>query len=135
MLTKRSPVQCLAVVVVSLSKELYPHCSSPPSYVNGDLAIAGEANSKLYMSHLMVEGSGGTLGAHTIILEACTVLLQALVPSSGGFVLHSAWLGRHDRVNGSYKLFYLCVCIYTVYLCCCVVYIMYSYLHKNTVIS
>ena len=32
---------------VSLSKELYSHCSSPPSCINGDLAIAGEANAKL----------------------------------------------------------------------------------------
>ena len=43
---------------VSLSKELYSHCSSPPScineWVNRDLAIAGEPNAKLCMSHLMV---------------------------------------------------------------------------------
>ena len=40
-----------AATVVSLSKELYSHCSSPPA----DLAIAGEANAKLYMYHLMIE--------------------------------------------------------------------------------
>ena len=28
----------------------------------------------------MVEGSGGTLGAHTVILEACTALLQGTSP-------------------------------------------------------
>ena len=90
-----------------------------------------EANAKLCMSHLMVEGSGGTLGAHTVILEARTVLLQALVPSLGVFVLHSAWLGRHDRVNGRAFLS-VCVCVfYIVYLCCCVVYIMYSYLSNE----
>ena len=44
--------------------------------------------SVLCMSHLMVEGSGGTLGAHTIIHEACAALLRALVSSPGGFVLH-----------------------------------------------
>ena len=52
----RSLVQCpTAAVVVSLSKELYSYCSSPPSCINGDLTIAGEANAKLCMSHLMVE--------------------------------------------------------------------------------
>ena len=30
--------------------------------------------------HLMVEGSGGTLGARTVILEACTALLQGTSP-------------------------------------------------------
>ena len=33
---ERSQVQCSAGVVVSLSKELYSHCSSPPSCVTGD---------------------------------------------------------------------------------------------------
>ena len=59
LLTKRSPVHCPAAAVVSLSKELYSHCSSPSSYINGDLAIAGEANAKLCMSHLMVEALVG----------------------------------------------------------------------------
>ena len=63
--------RCPAAAVVSLSKELYSHCSSPPSCINGDLAIAGEANAKPCMSHLMVEPSGGTLGAYTIIHEVC----------------------------------------------------------------
>ena len=40
LLTERSPVQYPAVAVVILSKELY---SSPPSCINGDLAIAEEA--------------------------------------------------------------------------------------------
>ena len=43
--------QWLANQEVSLSKELYSHCSSPPSCINGDLAVAGEANAKLCMSH------------------------------------------------------------------------------------
>ena len=57
LLTERFPVQCSAAVVaiVSLSKELHSHCSSPPSCINGDLAIIGEANTKLCMFHLMVE--------------------------------------------------------------------------------
>ena len=38
---------------VSLSKEFYSRCSSPPSCINGDLAIAGEANGMPCMSHLM----------------------------------------------------------------------------------
>ena len=46
--------RCPAAAVVSLSKEFYSH----------------------YMFHLMVEGSGGTLDAHTIIHEACAALLQ-----------------------------------------------------------
>ena len=32
-------------VVVSLSKKLHSHCSSPPSCINGDLALTGEANA------------------------------------------------------------------------------------------
>ena len=46
------------------------------------------AHVKLCISHLMVEGSGGTLGAHTVILGACTALLQGTSPSPGGFALH-----------------------------------------------
>ena len=52
LLTKRSPVLFPAAAVVSLSKS---HCSSPPSCINGDLAIGGEANAKLCMSLLMAE--------------------------------------------------------------------------------
>ena len=41
LVTARSQVQCpvvpVAVVVVSLSKKLYSHCSSLPSSINGDL--------------------------------------------------------------------------------------------------
>ena len=45
---KRFQVQCSAgAAVISLSKELYSHCSSPPSCINGDLALAREANAKL----------------------------------------------------------------------------------------
>jgi len=31
------------VAVVSLSKKLYSHCSSPPSCMNGDLVLTREA--------------------------------------------------------------------------------------------
>ena len=55
MLIERSQVRCPAAAVVSLSKKLYSHCSSPPSCIKGDLAIAGEVNAKLCMSHLMVK--------------------------------------------------------------------------------
>ena len=44
-----------------MNKELYSYFSS---CINRDLGITGDANAKLCMSHLMVEGSGGTLGAH-----------------------------------------------------------------------
>ena len=47
-----------------------------------DLAIAGEANSKLCMCHLMVEGSGGTSDAHTVIHEACAALVWGTYPIS-----------------------------------------------------
>ena len=40
-LIERSQVQCPAAAVVSLNKEIYSHCSSPPSCINGDLAVAG----------------------------------------------------------------------------------------------
>ena len=33
----------LSVVGVSLSKKLYSHCSSLPSFINGDLALTREA--------------------------------------------------------------------------------------------
>ena len=36
-----------AAAVVSLSKELYSYCSIPPSCINGDLTIAGEAIAKV----------------------------------------------------------------------------------------
>ena len=45
----------MPTVVVSLSKKLYSHCSSPPSCNNGDLALAEEAIAKLCMSHLMID--------------------------------------------------------------------------------
>ena len=44
-----------AAAVVSLSKELYSHSSSPPSCINGYLAIAGEANATVWMFHLTIE--------------------------------------------------------------------------------
>ena len=50
---EKSPIQCPAAAVVSLNKELYSHCSSPPSCINGGLAIAGEADAIQSMSHLI----------------------------------------------------------------------------------
>ena len=47
LLTEKSPAQCSAAAVVSLSKALYSQCSSPPGCINGDLAIAEEAIVKL----------------------------------------------------------------------------------------
>ena len=59
---------------------------SPPSCINGDLAIAGEANTKLCMSHLMVKVHVGlqvpTPSSMRYVQPSCGVL----VPSPGGFV-------------------------------------------------
>ena len=59
----------------------------------------------------MVEGSGGTSGAHTVIHKACTTLLWDASPNSRRICpaltqeyLHAwcvcipAWLGRHNHV-------------------------------------
>ena len=46
LLIERSHVRCPAAAVVSSSKELYSHCSSPLSCINGDLAIVGPWGSK-----------------------------------------------------------------------------------------
>ena len=65
-------------VVLSLSKKFYPHCSSPPSCINGDLTLAN-AQLQLVMWQLMSCLSewclGGTTGAHTIIHEVWPLLL------------------------------------------------------------
>ena len=42
-LTDKLQVGCPDVA----NKELYSHCPSPPSCINGDLVIAGDANPKL----------------------------------------------------------------------------------------
>lgn len=57
LITERSLVQCLASVIVSLSKTFSSHYSSSPSHFNGDLALAREfkANTKLVVSHFTVE--------------------------------------------------------------------------------
>ena len=106
-------------------KEPYSYCSSPPSCINGDQAIAGEANTKLCMSHLMVEAQVGPwvpiLSSMRHAYPSCWVL----APSPGGFVLHRprstclvhrpACLGRRDHVKGGYRLFcfcFVCVCAY-----------------------
>ena len=85
-----SPVQCpAAAAAVSLDKEPYSHCSSPPSCINGDLAIAGEANGKLWISHLMVE----------VLVEPWVPTPSSMrhVPPPGGFSLHSqlVWVGMN----------------------------------------
>ena len=83
----------------------------------------------------MVEGSGGTLGAHTIIPEACTALLQntSLVPRricpacielELNAKVFPVWLGRHNRV-AKWQLQALlfaivCVCVCVCVLCVCV---------------
>jgi len=69
---KRFPVGCPAAAIVSLNKELYSHCSSLPSCINGDLAIAGEANANWQVP-------GRTTGAYTVIHEAWTAPLWDLV--------------------------------------------------------
>ena len=92
LLTKRSPVQCPAAAVVSLSKELYSHCSSAPSCINGDLAIAEESNAKLCMSHLMVEVQVGLRVPTPSSMRHVQPSCRPLVPSPGGFVLKSACL-------------------------------------------
>ena len=51
----RSPVQCPTAAAASLSKELYSHCSSPPSSVNVLMGTSVEVNAKLCMYHLIVE--------------------------------------------------------------------------------
>ena len=71
-----APVWC-PVAVVSLSKELYSHCSIPSSYVNGDLAIDGETVSCCACGFA---GSSGTLVAHVIIHEACPAPLLVTSP-------------------------------------------------------
>ena len=57
LVTERPLVQCLANVVVPLSKTFSSHYSSSPSHFNGDLALAREskANTKLVVSHFTVE--------------------------------------------------------------------------------
>lgn len=79
MLTERSQFDAhAAVAVVSLSNELYSYCSSLRSSVNGEQAITGEANTTLCMSYSV--NSGGASGAHSVIHEACTALLQGSSP-------------------------------------------------------
>ena len=103
-----------AAAVVSLSKELYSHCSSPPSCINGDLAIAGEVNAKLCMSHLMVEVQVGLQVPTPSSLGHTQPSYGVLVPSPGDLpctdseylftIGAQVSLGRHDRENSSYSL-------------------------------
>ena len=75
---------CCTAAVVSLSKEFYSQCFGPPTCINGDLAIAGEANANLCMSHLMVEGSGGTSDAtpSSMRYQVCAALPWGTSPIS-----------------------------------------------------
>ena len=77
-----------SAAVVSLSKELYSHCSSPPSCINGDLAIAGEANVKLCVSHLIVEVQVRSQVPIPSSIRHVKPSCEALVLFPGGFVLH-----------------------------------------------
>ena len=87
--------------------------------------MAGEANAKLCMSHLMIEVLGGTLSACTVIHEACAILLQGVSPipkkispytdlGVPAWCSLSRYIRRHDRVNVSYRLCFVCV-----YVCAC----------------
>ena len=57
------------------------------SRINGDLAIAEEANVKLYMSH-MVEALVGPRVPTPSSMWHVQPTSRVLVPSPGGFVLH-----------------------------------------------
>ena len=46
----RCPVPSVAVTVVSLSKELYSHCSSQPSCINGQISLISTARSSVATS-------------------------------------------------------------------------------------
>ena len=109
-----------AATAVSLSKELYSHCycSSPPSCINGNLAIG----SKCQAVHVSLNGVGPRVstpssmrhvhppvGHHSHPQEdlSCT---DSGVPALCTGI--PACLGRCDRVNGSYRVCFFCACVY-----------------------
>ena len=69
---------------------LYCLCEyvSPYYCINGDLAIAGVANVKLYMSDIMVEVLVGLWVPTSSSMRPVQSSCKALIPSPGGFVLH-----------------------------------------------
>lgn len=99
-------------------QEPYWHCFGPP---NWHLAITGEANSKLCMSHLMVEAHVGTSWSYMNIHETCVApcghkyhhleemsCINSRVPVCCTGI--PACLGRCDCIN----CFLTCVCVYVV---------------------
>ena len=113
-----------------LNKEVYSHCSNLPSCysINGDLALAREANANWLCIHLKSWGvTTPSSMRHIHVQSTC----RPPVLPSGGFActnseyLHGAWVDMTMRVAIGFAL--LCTC---VRVCVCV-----GDLHKEFCLS